>query len=117
MRQSSMSQAYRPSREFLTLCVESWMLVAMCMADALSTLLLVSIGLATEYNPIMDWCLRRGPLLFLLVKCLTFVPFVAAVEVYRRSDPAKGQALGRLAVAAYAFVYVVLVVLVNLRLV
>lgn len=99
--------------ELLGICYESWFLVALCMADAVSTLLLVRGGLATEYNPFMAWALGIGESFFLLIKVLTFAPFVVVCEIYRRKNPERGRGFILFAALAYLTAYVILVVLVN----
>lgn len=83
------------------------------MADAISTLFLVRAGLATEYNPFMAWALDKSEGFFMLVKILTFAPFVMVCEVYRRRNPERGRGFVLFAALAYLTAYIILVVLVN----
>ncbi len=91
------------------------MLVLLGVADAASTLFFVGRGLATEANPLMAWCLEQGAMVFLVVKTLSFAPFVAMCEIYRRRNPVTGRMFIRLGFWGYLFAYLLLVLLVNLR--
>jgi hypothetical protein len=71
----------------LFISVESLILIGICTADMLATLYLVTRGVATEQNPLMAACIAHGPATFVLVKIASFVPFVIAVELYRRRNP------------------------------
>jgi hypothetical protein len=71
----------------LLLSLESLVLIGICTADMLATLYLVTRGLATEQNPLMAACIAHGPATFVMVKVASFVPFVIAVELYRRRNP------------------------------
>lgn len=66
---------------------ESLILVAICLADMFMTLYCVLAGLAVEQNPLMAACINHSPTTFVLVKIGSFVPFVIAVELYRRKHP------------------------------
>jgi hypothetical protein len=70
----------RPSRETLTVA-------ALCLADLISTLFLVRHHQAGEGNFVMDFYLQQGPLAFVAVKCLLFVPALVMAEWYRRKNP------------------------------
>lgn len=72
----------------LTLSRESWRLVAVCIADAVLTAVLLTAGLAQEANPLMAYCLRYGLGTFFLVKIGTVVLAVGTAELYRRHNPA-----------------------------
>ncbi len=102
-------------RNYLGLSCEAIILIGLCMADAISTAILVSAGLASEYNPVMAWCLNRGVAFFLLVKIATFIPFVTVCEVLRRQDPIRGRIFIRWAIGAYVLAYVTMITLVNTR--
>lgn len=67
--------------------IESLVLVAICIADMLATLYLVLRGVAVEQNPLMAACIDCSPVVFVIVKTVSFVPFVIAVELYRRRNP------------------------------
>lgn len=90
------------------LCAESLILIVICVADMIATLFFVLSGLATEQNPIMAACINRGPGVFVLVKMVSFVPFVVAVELYRRKNPNFARAVCRWAIVAYLTTFVAL---------
>lgn len=113
---SAVAEAAQPG-EWLGLCIESWILIVFCVADALSTLILVQTGAATEYNPVMAWFLERGGTHFLVAKLFSFVPFVVACERYRRDEPVRGRMLTRWAAGIYVGLYIVMFTLVNTGLV
>ena len=88
--------------------VESLILVAMCLLDMLVTLFLVLRGFAVEQNPLMAACINHSPATFVLVKIASFVPFVVAVEFYRRKNPHFARMACRCAIVLYATTFVVL---------
>lgn len=92
---------------------ESIILVAICLVDMLSTLYFVLTGHASERNPLMAFCLHHSPVWFILVKIASFIPFVAAVEIYRRKNHAFAIAACRLAIIAYLVTFIVLTIGVN----
>ncbi|MFQ3549525.1 MAG: DUF5658 family protein [Armatimonadota bacterium] len=94
-------------------CVESVVLAAICIADMLITLYYVMIGVATEQNPIMAAAINHSPETFVIVKMASFVPFIAAVEYYRRKQPDFAIKASRLAIGLYLAVYIVFTVGVN----
>ena len=71
----------------LRISAESAILIAICLADMFLTLYFVMSGIATEQNPLMAACIRHSPTTFVLVKLVSFVPFVVAVELYRGKNP------------------------------
>ena len=87
---------------------ESIVLVMICLADMLSTLFFVMRGSAVEQNLLMAACLRQGPCVFVLVKILSFVPFVIAIEIYRRRNPDFARTACRSAIALYVVTFVAL---------
>ena len=93
---------------------ESLVLVAICLADMFSTLFFVMKGLAVEQNPLMAACLRHGPMAFVLVKLASFVPFVVAIELYRRRNAAFARLACRSAIALYLVTFVALTLGTNL---
>jgi len=93
---------------------ESLVLVMICLADMFATLFFVIRGYAVEQNPLMAACLRHSPMVFVLVKVLSFVPFVVAVELYRRRNAAFARLACRSAIALYLVTFVVLTVRINL---
>jgi hypothetical protein len=92
----------------LKVSVESLVLVSICLADMLATLIFVLRGCASEQNPLMAACIERSPLLFVLVKIASFVPFVVAVEMYRKRNPAFARLACRCAILLYLTTFVVL---------
>ncbi len=88
--------------------VESLILVAICMADMLVTLFLVLTGCAVEQNPLMAVCIDHSPATFVLVKIASFVPFVVAVELYRKRNPQFAQLACRCAIILYVMTFAVL---------
>ncbi|MEN6371627.1 MAG: DUF5658 family protein [Armatimonadota bacterium] len=93
---------------------ESIILSLICMADMFSTLIMVSMGYATEQNPLMASCLQRSAWLFLAAKTASFLPFIVVVEWYRRKKPAFAQAATRAAIVLYLLAYVTITVRVNM---
>ena len=92
---------------------DSLILVAICLADMVATLFFVQTGQAVEQNPIMAVCLRQSPIVFVLVKLLSFVPFVIAVELYRRKNPAFARLACRSAIVLYLVTFVALTLRTN----
>lgn len=95
-------------------CAETLILSAICLTDMLLTLYFVLAGLAVEQNPIMAACINRSPVVFVLVKLLSFAPFVVAVELYRRKNPSFARTVCRWAIVAYLTVFTVLTAAANL---
>ena len=93
---------------------ESLVLVGICLADMLSTLFFVLRGRAIEQNPLMAVCLSQSPWVFVLVKLASFVPFVLAVELYRKRNAAFARFACRSAIAAYLVTFTVLTIGCNL---
>jgi hypothetical protein len=98
----------------LRVSTESLILVMICLADMFATLFFVMHGCAVEQNPLMAACLRQSPMLFVLVKVVSFVPFVVAVEYYRRRNASFARLACRSAIALYLVTFVVLTVHTNL---
>jgi hypothetical protein len=97
----------------LKISIESIVLIAICLADMLTTLYLVLKGMATEQNPIMAACIRHSPATFVLVKLVSFVPFVVAVELYRRRNPEFARRACLYAIGLYVVAFVVLTISTN----
>ncbi len=87
---------------------ESLVLVGICLADMFSTLFFVLRGQAVEQNPIMAACLNHSPTAFVLVKLLSFLPFVVAVELYRSKNPSFARLACRSAIVLYLVTFVAL---------
>ncbi len=98
----------------LTLSIESLILVAVCTADMLATMIFVSLGMATEQNPLMAVFINHSMGAFVLAKTLSFVPFVIAIEIYRRHNPDFARRACRIAIGAYVAVFTVATIGTNL---
>jgi len=95
--------------------IESIILSLICLADMLSTLALVSMGRAAEQNPLMAACLDHSPVTFVIAKVASFLPFIIAVEWYRRKKPEFARSATRLAIVLYLSAYVILTAIVNMK--
>jgi hypothetical protein len=89
---------------------ESLILVAICLVDMVCTLFFVMRGCAVEQNPLMAVCLRHGPMVFVFVKLASFMPFVVAVELYKRKDAAFARLACRSAIVLYLITFIVMTV-------
>jgi len=89
-------------------------LVGICLADMISTLFFVLRGAAVEQNPLMRVCLDASPWVFVLVKLASFIPFVLAVELYRKKNAAFARLACPISIVAYVVTFVVLTVGCNL---
>lgn len=96
------------------LSIESIILVLICTADMVSTLILTSRGAALEQNPIMAICLKHSAYAFIAVKLASFLPFVAVTEWYRRRNPSFARQASRAAILVYVLAYVFITAGVNL---
>jgi hypothetical protein len=92
---------------------ESLLLAAICITDMILTATLVQFKLAAEQNPLMAACLGKGIGIFIIVKMLTFVPFIALAEYYRRHNPAFVRTATRCAIFLYLSVYATVLIRVN----
>jgi uncharacterized membrane protein YozB (DUF420 family) len=93
--------------------IESLILVVICLADMLVTLYCVMAGLAVEQNPIMAACINKSPGMFVVVKMLSFVPFVVAVELYRKKNPDFARNACRCAIGLYVVTFTILTLGIN----
>lgn len=93
---------------------ESILLAAICMADMVLTIFLVQFRLAVEQNPLMAACLNKGVFAFVLVKMLSFAPFIILAEIHKRRNPTFVRFATRLAIALYLGVYAFIMIRVNL---
>ena len=66
---------------------DSVLLFLICTADMCSTLYWVHVGVATEANPSLAYCLRQGVPMFCAVKLLSFLPLLAFAACYRPRRP------------------------------
>lgn len=90
-----------------TISAESLVLISVCLADMLSTMYYVGAGVAVEQNPIMAYFMNIGMGIFVIAKLFSFIPFIVAVEIYRRNNPLFALKAIRLAIAAYVIVFIV----------
>ena len=75
------------------------------MADLFVTLLVVQRGLAIEANPLLAWTFQFGPVYFALVKTISFIPGVWALEMCRIQNARFAAWASRFAVYGYFAVY------------
>lgn len=97
----------------MTLMKESLILIVICLADLLFTMLLLGKSQASEGNPLMAYYLQFGVGAFVLAKLalLAFPIFVA--EWSKQYRPEFVRSMMRFAIAAYVGIYVVLFLGVN----
>jgi hypothetical protein len=93
------------SKELSGVCGESGLLAAICTADMVSTLWLVSQHNAVEANPIMAYWLSFGPLAFAVAKAITFLAPICVLEIMRRRRPEFVRSMLRLAIVLYVVTY------------
>jgi hypothetical protein len=98
----------------LTISRESLVLISICLADAVLTIILVSLGLAVEANPLMARCLQYGVAAFFLAKMATTMPVVALAEWYRKQNPEFVKKTLQMGIAIYIGLYIVAVFIVNI---
>jgi len=79
--------------------------VLLCMADLFWTLLVLLKGVAVEANPVLAWSFELGPVPFALVKALSFMPGVWAIEMCRLHNARFANFAARLGVYGYMAVY------------
>ncbi|MCW5933445.1 MAG: hypothetical protein KIT45_03990 [Fimbriimonadia bacterium] len=84
---------------------ESFWLILICLADAVSTFFFIERGMATEANPFMNWVLGYGWGPFFIVKGATVGIAVGYAEWMRRRDPNFARKWMRLAVTLYLLVW------------
>ncbi len=94
--------------------MESVVLLVICMADMFSTLILVSMGYASEQNPLMAACLKQGSLVFIMAKSASFLPFIVSIEWYRRRKPAFARSATRVAIFLYVLTYIIFTIRTNM---
>ena len=88
------------------LTLGSVILIVICTFDMLTTLYFVTHGIAIEYNPIMNAFFKISPASFIIAKLFSFVPFVIAIEVYRRHNERFAMIATRFTIVAYLLVYI-----------
>jgi hypothetical protein len=97
----------------MTCTRESLLLIMICTADLISTLLLVGKGAAAEGNPLMGFYLRYGLGTFVLVKLsLIFLPLFVA-EWGRRYKPRFVRNMLRATIAVYLGMYLLVFLSIN----
>ncbi|MCE5323637.1 DUF5658 family protein [bacterium] len=94
--------------------IESLILVGICLADMLVTLYCVLANIAVEQNPIMAACINKSPGVFVVVKMLSFVPFVVAIEMYKKRNPDFARNACRCAIGLYVITFAILTLGVNM---
>lgn len=83
-------------------------LLAVGLADLVTTLFWLATGRVIEVNPIMAAVLDTGVLLFVLVKLATLGAYIVVMEWYRRHrSPAFAKAMGNFTLIAYLCIYAV----------
>ena len=89
-------------------------LLAVGLADLLTTLFWLTTGRAVEVNPIMAAVLRAGVWPFVITKLSTLVAFVGVVEWYRRRrNPVFARVVGNITLIGYVGIYAVAFACVN----
>lgn len=89
-------------------------LLAVGLADLLSTVFWVATGRAIEVNPIMAAVLRLGIWPFVLTKLSTLAACVGVLEWYRRRrNPIFARVVGNIALTCYIAIYAIAFVIVN----
>ncbi len=94
---------------------ESALLITICLIDLISTLVLITLDLAYEGNPIMDYYLSHGMGVFILAKVAFIVFPIFIAEWSFRYNPIFVKNMLRAAIAAYIFAYVGMNIAVNAR--
>lgn len=93
---------------------EAKLLALVCLADLVSTVVLLQMGYAVEGNPLMDYFLRQyGMAAFCAAKLLFVIPPLAFAEWYRRRNDRLVRSTLRGVTMAYITIYVVWVVVAN----
>jgi len=89
-------------------------LLAIGLADLLTTLFWLAAGRAIEVNPIMAALLRLGIWPFVIGKLGTLVAYVGVVEWYRRRrNPVFARLVGNITLFGYIGIYTVSFAVVN----
>lgn len=77
------------------------------MLDMASTLVLVQLGLAVEANPLLAWTLQGSGWVFVVVKTLSFLVPLVAIEVLRCRTPKFVPIALRAGAVGYLMVYII----------
>jgi hypothetical protein len=80
-------------------------LLAVCTLDMWTTLWWVLTGHATEANPFLSWTFAIHPVVFVLVKCGTFLPALLLARHLARRYPDLVTGLLRLVLIGYLGLY------------
>lgn len=92
------------------------MLLAVGLADLLSTIFWLHTRQAVEFNPVMAAVLHGGYVQFVLVKLSTLTVYVGILEWYRHHrNPVFARAVGSFTLVAYLGIYAVSFCCVNYR--
>ena len=97
----------------LTVSKEGLSLIAICIADAVLTVALVSLGFAREANPLMARCLSHGLITFYSIKLGVSLCAVAAAELYAKLNPVFVRKALQTGTVAYLSLYLGMVLIVN----
>ncbi len=92
---------------------ESWVLLALCLSDLMSTISLVHAHSASEGNPFMAYFLSLGLSAFILAKLFFSIGPISVAEYARRNHPRSVQVILRTAIATYLVAYVGGITLLN----
>jgi hypothetical protein len=82
-------------------------LTLICALDMYTTLWWVLTGRATEANPFLAWTFTVHPVVFVLVKCGTFLPALLLARRLARRYPEMVTGLLRLVLLGYLGLYLV----------
>lgn len=89
-------------------------LLAIGLADLLTTIFWLRTGQATEVNPLMAALLKVSPTLFILAKIATLGAYVSVIEWYRRHrNPLFARVVSNITLLAYVGIYSISFVSVN----
>ena len=89
-------------------------LLAVGLADLLTTLFWLATGQAVEVNPIMAAVLRAGVWPFVIAKLGTLVAYVGIMEWYRRRrNPVFARVVGNITLIGYIGIYAIAFACVN----
>lgn len=98
----------------LTLNRDSIILIAIGVADLISTVILLNIGRAVEGNPVMAYFLHYGIGVFILMKMVFISLPVMIFEYCRQYKPQFVTMMVRFAITAYVAVYISLFLTINI---
>ncbi len=84
---------------------ESWILTLIVLADTFATYWLITAGLATEANPIMDWFISISWFAFFAVKGATLGLAIVFAEWYRRKKPEFVRSWLRVGIVGYLTIW------------